>query len=244
MCDAFMDRLEGSLSELKGIKDIADKIDITPDRKFDGFDGYKKLLEQVDVVLLCTLPGFRPLHLKGRDRRQQARVLREAGRGGRGRGEVGNGNRPARQAKEPEPLFGLLLPVRPRQARDREAHPRRDDRRRGRDAHHLPDQPHLAPRQQPGLVGDGVPGAELVLLHLAERGLHRRAALPQLRQGELGVRREDARSPRPASAAGSGAAATLRSSATSTTTSRSRWSTPTARSCSPSAARWTGATAT
>ena len=35
-----------------------------PDRCFDGFDGYKKLLECVDVVLLCTPPGFRPLHLR------------------------------------------------------------------------------------------------------------------------------------------------------------------------------------
>src|SRR6266545_3106890 len=64
MCDAFMDRLDASLNELKGIGDIAGKIDVSPERKFDGFDGYKKLLEQVDVVLLCTPPGFRPLHLK------------------------------------------------------------------------------------------------------------------------------------------------------------------------------------
>jgi predicted dehydrogenase len=64
MCDAFMDRLEGSLEELKGIKDIAERIDIG-DRKFDGFDGYKRLLDSgVDVVLLCTPPGFRPLHLR------------------------------------------------------------------------------------------------------------------------------------------------------------------------------------
>ena len=64
MCDAFPDRLADSLTNLKGIKDIADKIDVTPDRKFDGFDGYKKLLDcGVDVVLLTTPPGFRPLHL-------------------------------------------------------------------------------------------------------------------------------------------------------------------------------------
>jgi predicted dehydrogenase len=64
MCDAFMDRLDDSLNSLKSKKDITDKIDVTPDRKFDGFDGYKKLLDHVDVVLLCTPPGFRPLHLK------------------------------------------------------------------------------------------------------------------------------------------------------------------------------------
>ena len=64
MCDAFMDRLDASLTELNNIKDIKDKIAVTPEAKFDGFDGYKKLLEQVDVVLLCTPPGFRPLHLR------------------------------------------------------------------------------------------------------------------------------------------------------------------------------------
>lgn len=65
MCDAFMDRLEDSLKELREIKDIADKLDVAPDRKFDGFDGYQKLLDcGVDVVLLCTPPGFRPIHLE------------------------------------------------------------------------------------------------------------------------------------------------------------------------------------
>ncbi|MDY3553319.1 Gfo/Idh/MocA family oxidoreductase [Gemmata sp. JC717] len=64
MCDAFPDRLEKSLGNMSKIADIAKKIDVTPDRKFDGFDGYKKLIDCVDVVLLCTPPGFRPLHLR------------------------------------------------------------------------------------------------------------------------------------------------------------------------------------
>jgi predicted dehydrogenase len=67
MCDAFMDRLQSSLRNLKhgkDTRDIASKVDVTPDRCFDGFDGYKKLLECVDVVLLCTPPGFRPIHLR------------------------------------------------------------------------------------------------------------------------------------------------------------------------------------
>jgi myo-inositol 2-dehydrogenase/D-chiro-inositol 1-dehydrogenase len=68
MCDAFMDRLTDSLNGLKSSKetrDIAAKIDVAPYRCFDGFDGYKKLLDcGVDVVLLCTPPGFRPLHLR------------------------------------------------------------------------------------------------------------------------------------------------------------------------------------
>jgi myo-inositol 2-dehydrogenase / D-chiro-inositol 1-dehydrogenase len=68
MCDAFMDRLDDSLKGLltsKETQDIAAQIDVTPERCFDGFDGYKKLLDcGVDVVLLCTPPGFRPLHLR------------------------------------------------------------------------------------------------------------------------------------------------------------------------------------
>ena len=67
MCDAFMDRLQDSLRNLKNgrdTRDISSKIDVTPDNCFDGFDGYKKLLECVDVVLLCTPPGFRPIHLR------------------------------------------------------------------------------------------------------------------------------------------------------------------------------------
>src|SRR3954463_14254728 len=60
MCDAFMDRLEDSLKAVRSKKDVADKVDVPPERRFDGFDGYKKVIECCDVVLLCTPPGFRP----------------------------------------------------------------------------------------------------------------------------------------------------------------------------------------
>jgi predicted dehydrogenase len=65
MGDAFMDRLQTSLSTLKEQKQIAEKIDVSPERCFAGFDAYKRVLESgVDVVLLATPPHFRPLHLK------------------------------------------------------------------------------------------------------------------------------------------------------------------------------------
>src|SRR5262245_6516174 len=41
MADAFMDRLDASLKSIQSKADIAEKIDIKPDAKFDGFDGYK-----------------------------------------------------------------------------------------------------------------------------------------------------------------------------------------------------------
>jgi myo-inositol 2-dehydrogenase/D-chiro-inositol 1-dehydrogenase len=53
------------LKNLQKAKDIASKIAVTPEMCFTGFDGYKKLLAtDVDVVLLCTSPGFRPTHLQ------------------------------------------------------------------------------------------------------------------------------------------------------------------------------------
>ena len=65
MCDAFMDQLEESHTNLSGIRSIAGKVEVPKERRYDGFDGYKKVLaSDVDVVLLTTPPGFRPLHLE------------------------------------------------------------------------------------------------------------------------------------------------------------------------------------
>jgi predicted dehydrogenase len=62
--DAFADRAEFSLMTLKKQEDIAAKIDVPADRIFAGFDAYKKVIENCDVVLLCTPPNFRPLHIR------------------------------------------------------------------------------------------------------------------------------------------------------------------------------------
>jgi predicted dehydrogenase len=61
--DAFADRLETSLSSLQKIEDVAGKLDVPPERRFVGFDAYKDVIACCDVVLLCTPPQFRPLHL-------------------------------------------------------------------------------------------------------------------------------------------------------------------------------------
>ena len=61
--DMFRDALEASRSELR--KEGGDLCDVTDDRCFVGFDAYKRVIDSgVDVVLLATPPGFRPLHLK------------------------------------------------------------------------------------------------------------------------------------------------------------------------------------
>jgi predicted dehydrogenase len=64
MADAFADRLENSLETLGKTEAIAAKLDVAPARRFVGFDAYRQLLDHVDVVLLCTPPHFRPIHLK------------------------------------------------------------------------------------------------------------------------------------------------------------------------------------
>ena len=64
LCDAFEDHLENSLKTLSGTADIADRVEVSPDHKFVGFDGYKGVIDTCDVVLLATSPHFRPLHVE------------------------------------------------------------------------------------------------------------------------------------------------------------------------------------
>jgi myo-inositol 2-dehydrogenase / D-chiro-inositol 1-dehydrogenase len=66
MGDAFQDRLDFSLRELtKKFSGEPQKIQVSPDRCFVGFDAYQKVIDSgVDVVLLCTPPHFRPAHLR------------------------------------------------------------------------------------------------------------------------------------------------------------------------------------
>jgi myo-inositol 2-dehydrogenase/D-chiro-inositol 1-dehydrogenase len=62
MGDAFRDRLDSSLQNLK--KQHADKVEVTEENKFIGFDAYKHAIAQADVVILATPPGFRPIHFE------------------------------------------------------------------------------------------------------------------------------------------------------------------------------------
>jgi predicted dehydrogenase len=64
LADAFEDRLQTCLENLRKKADVADKVDVSPDHCFVGFDAYKGVIANSDVVLLCTPPHFRPMHLK------------------------------------------------------------------------------------------------------------------------------------------------------------------------------------
>ena len=62
LADAFADRMEGCRNELN--KQGKDKADIPAGNCFAGLDAYKKLIgTDVDIVLMATPPGFRPIHL-------------------------------------------------------------------------------------------------------------------------------------------------------------------------------------
>ena len=68
VADVFPDRAQRAASDLKKDwegKEKGDMVDISPDRIFSEFDGYKKVMDSLDpgdVVLLTTPPAFRPLH--------------------------------------------------------------------------------------------------------------------------------------------------------------------------------------
>ncbi|MBM4018038.1 MAG: Gfo/Idh/MocA family oxidoreductase [Planctomycetes bacterium] len=48
----------------KGLAAMGEKCKVAPDRCFSGFDNYKKVIAcDIDLVLLCAPPGFRPAHL-------------------------------------------------------------------------------------------------------------------------------------------------------------------------------------
>lgn len=63
MADAFPDRLESSLSNLRASQ-VGSQIAVKDDHKFAGFDGYKDVIAASDVVLLCATPHFRPRHIE------------------------------------------------------------------------------------------------------------------------------------------------------------------------------------
>ncbi len=64
MCDVFEDRIERSLNNLKDEFKGTSKIQVKSENCFTGFDGYKKTIDNADVVILATPPGFRPQHFE------------------------------------------------------------------------------------------------------------------------------------------------------------------------------------
>jgi myo-inositol 2-dehydrogenase/D-chiro-inositol 1-dehydrogenase len=64
--DAFEDNARNVLQGVKGgLGDKSDRVQVSPEKIFTGFDAYQKVIDSgVDLVLLATPPGFRPIHFE------------------------------------------------------------------------------------------------------------------------------------------------------------------------------------
>ena len=62
VADVHKDRMDGSLAQLA--KNHKDKVQVTDEHKFLGFDAYKKAISLADLVILATPPGFRPMQFE------------------------------------------------------------------------------------------------------------------------------------------------------------------------------------
>jgi predicted dehydrogenase len=87
MGDIFEDHLEGSLKELRDpeflsqnvkqvsdftgkpvnelAKSVAERVKVGPEQRFSSFDAFHKVIaSDIDIVMLCTPPGYRPQHFE------------------------------------------------------------------------------------------------------------------------------------------------------------------------------------
>jgi predicted dehydrogenase len=66
--DLFEDKLEQNLAWLKDAgrhPRTAERVKVGPEQRFTGFDAYQKVIASgVDIVMLCTPPGYRPMHFE------------------------------------------------------------------------------------------------------------------------------------------------------------------------------------
>jgi predicted dehydrogenase len=68
MGDIFEDKQESSIRRIRSQAESngwADRVKVEPDKRYIGFDAYKKVLaSDVDVVILAAPPGWRPMHFE------------------------------------------------------------------------------------------------------------------------------------------------------------------------------------
>lgn len=65
MGDVFQDRIDKSLGILNEKFQAQGKVNVPKERQFVGLEAYKAVIDSgVDVVILTSTPGFRPLHLR------------------------------------------------------------------------------------------------------------------------------------------------------------------------------------
>jgi predicted dehydrogenase len=64
VADAFRDRAESLLTRLRNNQAVRAKVDVNAERTFIGLEGYTQVIQNCDLVLLATPPGFRPTHIR------------------------------------------------------------------------------------------------------------------------------------------------------------------------------------
>src|SRR5947209_9327347 len=66
VADAFEDQAHNAVNGLKQkFADKPERVKVTADSMFVGFDAYKKLIDSgIDLVIIATPPGFRPIHFE------------------------------------------------------------------------------------------------------------------------------------------------------------------------------------
>ncbi|MEX2580146.1 MAG: Gfo/Idh/MocA family oxidoreductase [Verrucomicrobiales bacterium] len=73
VADAFQDKVDGSGPRAKGLPQIeqalakegkSERMDVPKSRQYAGFDAYKGVIDESDLVVIATPPGFRPLHFE------------------------------------------------------------------------------------------------------------------------------------------------------------------------------------
>jgi predicted dehydrogenase len=65
MADVFQERLSASLGSLSRESSVSSQVDVPPERRFLGFDAYKKAMDCLrpgDVAIFATPPAFRWVH--------------------------------------------------------------------------------------------------------------------------------------------------------------------------------------
>ncbi|QDT66239.1 Gfo/Idh/MocA family protein [Calycomorphotria hydatis] len=63
LADLFQEKIPGTISNLQKAG-VGDRVQVPPEMQFSGLDAYKSLIDEVDVVLLATPPGFRPVQYR------------------------------------------------------------------------------------------------------------------------------------------------------------------------------------
>jgi len=67
LADVFEDQLEKNLAWMKEGRNapLASRVKVDAEHRFVGFESYKKLIaSDIDIVMLCTPPGWRPIHFE------------------------------------------------------------------------------------------------------------------------------------------------------------------------------------